>query len=174
MTQDQLGELMDTDRANIGKYENGMRCEMSYKMIRRFARALGIPASMLVGKDDDLGEILVTAASLNEENRSVALTTSKSSPVYADGNRPTSGCLNVLKHPNTAEESGQNRKRVKDDSPQPKTGQIVREKKDGPSIIVTAGGRNVLPHRVISPGRSTLPIGSMFLPAEKPCTLKIE
>lgn len=129
MTQDQLGELMDTDRANIGKYENGMRCEMSYKMIRRFARALGIPASMLVGKDDDLGEILVTAASLNEENRSVALTTSKSSPVYADGNRPTSGCLNVLKHPNTAEESGQNRKRVKDDSPQPKTGQIVREKK---------------------------------------------
>ena len=77
MTQDQLGELMDTDRANISKYENGMRGEMSYKMIKRFARALEIPASVLVGEDDDLGEILVTAASLNKENRSVVLTTVK-------------------------------------------------------------------------------------------------
>jgi len=77
MTQDQLGELVGTNRANIGKYENGLKGEMGYHLLKRFAQALGIPLCVLTCEDDSLSELLETVTALNEQNRAVAQTTVK-------------------------------------------------------------------------------------------------
>lgn len=77
MTQDQLGALVGTNRANIGKYENGLKGEMGYHLLKRFAQALGIPLCVLTCEDDSLNELLGTITALNEQNREVVLITVK-------------------------------------------------------------------------------------------------
>ena len=55
LSQTQLADIMDVDRAAISNYENGAKGEMGFKMLRRFSRALEVS----IEKED----------MLNEENR---------------------------------------------------------------------------------------------------------
>ena len=74
LTQEQLAERVQTDRSNIGKYENGTRGEMGYKTLKKIAAALEIPVCILTSEDDELGQILDEISQLNEENRNVVRT----------------------------------------------------------------------------------------------------
>ena len=61
LSQTQLEDIMDVDRAAISNYENGAKGEMGFKMLRRFSRALEVSTDALLGiEKEDM---------LNEENR---------------------------------------------------------------------------------------------------------
>ena len=61
LSQTQLADIMDVDRAAISNYENGAKGEMGFKMLRRFSRALEVSTDALLGiEKEDM---------LNEENR---------------------------------------------------------------------------------------------------------
>lgn len=68
MTQNDLADLVDTDRAAISNYENGVKGEMGFRMLMRLGVALGVTADALLGEEngDDLAEM---ASKLNEEHR---------------------------------------------------------------------------------------------------------
>ena len=71
MTQNQLADLMDMERANISNYENGTKGEMGFRTLRRFGEALGVSVDILLGNkaaEDGLDEIITQ---LSHENRTV-------------------------------------------------------------------------------------------------------
>lgn len=53
MTQNQLADLMNLDRANISNYENGTKGEMGFKTLIKFSRTLEVPVSILLGEESD-------------------------------------------------------------------------------------------------------------------------
>ena len=63
MSQMQLSDLMDVDRAAISNYENGSKGEMGFKMLRRFSVALEVSVDVLLGAELDEG--------LSDENQEI-------------------------------------------------------------------------------------------------------
>lgn len=63
MSQMQLSDLMDIDRAAISNYENGSKGEMGFKMLRRFSVALEVSVDVLLGAELDEG--------LSDENKEI-------------------------------------------------------------------------------------------------------
>lgn len=56
LSQTQLGNMMDMDRAAISNYENGSKGEMGFKTVKRFADALGVSVSVLYGEEQEAQE----------------------------------------------------------------------------------------------------------------------
>ena len=52
-SQTDLSRAVDIDRADISKYENGERGEMGFKMLKRFAKALGVSTDQLMDDEDE-------------------------------------------------------------------------------------------------------------------------
>lgn len=52
LSQGQLGNLVDMDRAAISNYENGAKGEMGFRMLRRFAHALQVSPAVLTGDEE--------------------------------------------------------------------------------------------------------------------------
>ena len=74
MTQNQLADLMDMERANISGYENGLKGEMGFKTLVKFSRALGVSADVLLREDGARDGLDDTIAVLNGENRIILKT----------------------------------------------------------------------------------------------------
>lgn len=53
LSQTQLGNLMGMDRAAISNYENGSKGEMGFKTLQKFAKALGVTTSVLLGEESE-------------------------------------------------------------------------------------------------------------------------
>ena len=50
-SQKTLSDVVDIDRADISKYENGVKGEMGFKTLKKFAIALGVSADdLLIGE----------------------------------------------------------------------------------------------------------------------------
>ena len=49
LSQHQLCDIMNMDRAAISNYENGMKGEMGFKTLKKFSRALSVSADELLG-----------------------------------------------------------------------------------------------------------------------------
>ena len=45
---------MDMDRAAISNYENGSKDEMGFKTLQKFAKALGVTTSVLLGEESEV------------------------------------------------------------------------------------------------------------------------
>ena len=73
MTQNDLADIMDMDRANIANYENGTKGEMGFKTLLKFSKALGVTTDYLLGEDEGNAEITKKIFLLNEENTSVVM-----------------------------------------------------------------------------------------------------
>ncbi len=58
LSQTQLADIMDVDRAAISNYENGAKGEMGFKMLRRFSRALEVSTDALLGIYQVLPELI--------------------------------------------------------------------------------------------------------------------
>lgn len=56
LSQLQLADLVDIDRAAISRYENGTNGEMGFKTLKKFSVALGVSMDVLTGADDGLTE----------------------------------------------------------------------------------------------------------------------
>ena len=54
LSQTQLGNMMDMDRAAISNYENGSKGEMGFKTLQKFAKALGVTTSVLLGEESEV------------------------------------------------------------------------------------------------------------------------
>lgn len=67
MTQNDLADLMDMDRANIANYENGLKGEMGFKTLKRFSQVLGVSVDILLGIEPD--PTVVAFSQLNTGNR---------------------------------------------------------------------------------------------------------
>ena len=77
LPQTQLGNLMGMDRAAISNYENGSKGEMGFKTLQKFAKALGVTTSVLLGEESEAekedkpaGDILDM---LSDENKEMIL-----------------------------------------------------------------------------------------------------
>lgn len=82
LSQGQLGDLVDMDRAAISNYENGAKGEMGFRMLRRFAHALRVSPAVLTGDEEFCGggdcgsdeeELSGILSEMNEENRTVVM-----------------------------------------------------------------------------------------------------
>ena len=69
LTQNQLADLLDMDRANIANYENGTKGEMGFRMLMKFSKALGVSTDTLLGLDEPQDELTEELTQLTEENR---------------------------------------------------------------------------------------------------------
>jgi transcriptional regulator with XRE-family HTH domain len=69
-SQTQLADLMDMDRSAISNYENGSKGEMGFKTLQRFATALGVTTSELLGETIRNSDPL---EGLDETNRKTVL-----------------------------------------------------------------------------------------------------
>lgn len=74
LTQNQLADLMDMDRANIANYENGTKGEMGFKTLRKFSIALEVSVNVLLGDVPDVDGLEEAVSRLNTANRIVART----------------------------------------------------------------------------------------------------
>ena len=71
MTQNQLADLMDMDRASISRYENGSNGEMGFKTLKQLGDILDVSVDTLLGNDDEVDKLKEKISMLNEENRSI-------------------------------------------------------------------------------------------------------
>ena len=62
-SQKQLSDVIDIDRADISKYENGAKGTMSCSLLRKFAKALDVSMDALMEEE----EPETTAASIQEK-----------------------------------------------------------------------------------------------------------
>lgn len=69
LTQNQLADLMDMERANLANYENGTKGEMKFKTLKKFSQVLGVSVGVLLGEEED--DLIGTIAQLDEGNRAV-------------------------------------------------------------------------------------------------------
>ncbi|MBQ6322206.1 MAG: helix-turn-helix transcriptional regulator [Lachnospiraceae bacterium] len=69
LTQNQLADLMDMERANLANYENGTKGEMGFKTLKKFSLVLGVPVGVLLGEEED--DLSGSIAQLDEGNRAV-------------------------------------------------------------------------------------------------------
>ena len=69
LTQNQLADLMDMERANLANYENGTKGEMGFKTLKKFSLVLGVPVGVLLGEEED--GLSGSIAQLDEGNRAV-------------------------------------------------------------------------------------------------------
>lgn len=73
-TQMDLSIATDIDRADISKYENGMKGEMGFKTLKKFAQALDVTTDQLLNNKDEVLEISSTYNLLSDENKKMAET----------------------------------------------------------------------------------------------------
>lgn len=56
-SQQDLGNAVDMDRSNVGKYENGSKGEMGFKLLKKFAVALDVSVNRLLDfEEEDVSE----------------------------------------------------------------------------------------------------------------------
>lgn len=72
LTQSQLADILDMDRANVASYENGAKGEMGFKTLLRFSRALGVSVDTLLEMEEDT--LINKTKQLSIENREVVKT----------------------------------------------------------------------------------------------------
>lgn len=73
-TQMDLSRAIDMDRADISKYENGMKGEMGFKTLKKFAQAFDVTTDQLLNDKDEVLEISRTYNLLSDENKKMAET----------------------------------------------------------------------------------------------------
>lgn len=52
-TQQQLADELDMERSAISNYETGSKGEMGFKTLQKFAKALGVSSSQLLGETEN-------------------------------------------------------------------------------------------------------------------------
>lgn len=55
LTQNQLTDLADLNRANIVNYENGIKSKAGFKTLIKFSRTLRVSVDIFLGGDDSNG-----------------------------------------------------------------------------------------------------------------------
>ena len=71
LTQNNLADLMDMDRANIANYENGSKGEMGFKLLIRFAQALEVTLDELIYMEPEADTFRAKISRLDTQNRKV-------------------------------------------------------------------------------------------------------
>lgn len=68
LSQGQLADLMDMDRAAISNYENGAKGEMGFRLLRKFAHVLQVSPAVLTG-DEEFHKETAGASDTSFDNR---------------------------------------------------------------------------------------------------------
>lgn len=70
-SQMDLSYAVNIDRADISKYENGVKGEMGFKTLKKIAQALNVTVDQLLSDEHDLSEINSTYNLLTVTNKEI-------------------------------------------------------------------------------------------------------